>query len=95
LSGLQAAGHRPALLAGIVVGERRQNGVINLNDGKRAASSPDWLSGSDPLLTAGNPNWLPDSRHSSGQRDGAAMHVGFGACQLSLALKSLAAVQLK
>jgi hypothetical protein len=41
LSGLQAAGHRPTLLAGTVGGERQQTGVINSNDGKQAASSPD------------------------------------------------------
>jgi hypothetical protein len=40
---LQAAGHRPTFFfAGNVGGERQQTGVINSNDGKQAASSPDW-----------------------------------------------------
>ncbi|MGL6111435.1 MAG: hypothetical protein ACRC2B_15190, partial [Rubrivivax sp.] len=56
----------PALLAGTVVGERRQNGVINSNDGKRAASSPDWLSGSDPKQKFAMLDSTPRSRHSAG-----------------------------
>jgi hypothetical protein len=55
LNSLQAAGHRPTLLAGTVGGERQQTGVINSNDGKQAASSPDWLSGPDPQLPVARP----------------------------------------
>jgi hypothetical protein len=51
LSGLQAAGHRPTLVAGIVGGERPQIDTINSDDGKQAASSPGRLSSLDPTLT--------------------------------------------
>jgi len=46
LNSLQAAGQRPTL-AGTIGGERQETCVINSNDGKQAASSPDWLSGPD------------------------------------------------
>jgi hypothetical protein len=52
LSRLQAVGHRPTILAGIVGAERQQTGIINLDDGLRAGSSSDRLSSLDPQLTS-------------------------------------------
>lgn len=71
----QSAGHRPTLLARTVGGERQQTGVVNSKDGKRAASSPDWLSGTDPEETPTDLTSPPRSGQShpySGPAEGDA-----------------------
>jgi hypothetical protein len=62
LSGLQAAGHRPTLVAGIVRGERPQIDTIKSDDGKQAESPPDPLSSRDPLLSDAHSDSMPEKQ---------------------------------
>lgn len=48
-------------LAGTGASERQPTGIVNLDDGFQAASSPDWLSSLDPHTTLTNLDPRPKS----------------------------------
>ena len=92
------------LLARTVGGERQQTGVIKSNDGKQAASSPDWVLGPDPKPMDRSPFSKADSRRwsstavkpdpSSGKAsDAAAVSLNRGAFDRQTALLVRAAAR--
>lgn len=49
-------------MAGTGASERQLTGIINLDDGFRAASSPDWLSSLDPRTDIRGPELAAPKR---------------------------------